>query len=184
MSNFKPNYFQRRNKPQGPRANERIKALDVQVIGSDGENLGPMQLNKAIELAKQEGLDLIEISPNASPPVCKIIDYGKLKYKEQKSKKEAKKKQKTIEVKEIKMRPGIDTHDYQVKVKALTKFIVGGNKVKVSMRFRGREMEHQNLGFNLLKKLTEEVSEIAKVEVGPKGEGKQIMMLLVPHSEK
>ncbi|PPR52989.1 MAG: Translation initiation factor IF-3, partial [Alphaproteobacteria bacterium MarineAlpha5_Bin1] len=116
--------------------------------------------------------------------VCKIIDYGKLKYKEQKSKKEAKKKQKTIEVKEIKMRPGIDTHDYQVKVKALKKFISGGNKVKVSMRFRGREMEHQNLGLDLLKKLTEEVSEYAKVEVPPKSEGKQIMIILVPQMVK
>ena len=184
MSNSKPNYFQRRTKPQGPRANERIRALDVQVIGSSGENLGAMPLKKAIEMAKQEDLDLIEISPNANPPVCKIIDYGKLKYREQKSKKEAKKKQKTIEVKEIKMRPGIDTHDYNVKVKALSKFISGGNKVKVSMRFRGREMEHQNLGFDLLKKLTEEVVEYAKVEVPPKSEGRQIMMILVPQVAK
>ena len=127
---------------------------------------------------------MVEVSPDAKPPVCKIIDYGKLKYKEQKSKKEAKKKQKTIEVKEIKMRPGIDTHDYQVKVKALKKFISGGNKVKVSMRFRGREMEHQNLGLDLLKKLTEEVSEYAKVEVPPKSEGKQIMIILVPQMVK
>ena len=128
--------------------------------------------------------DLVEVSPEASPPVCKIIDYGKLKYREQKSKKEAKKKQKTIEVKEIKMRPGIDTHDYNVKVKALSKFIGGGNKVKVSMRFKGREMEHQNLGFDLLKKLTSEVEEYAKVEVAPKFEGKQIMMILVPQVAK
>ena len=127
---------------------------------------------------------MVEVSPDAKPPVCKIIDYGKLKYREQKSKKEAKKKQKTIEVKEIKMRPGIDTHDYQVKVKALKKFISGGNKVKVSMRFRGREMEHQNLGLNLLKKLTEEVSEYAKDEVPPKSEGKQIMIILVPQMVK
>ena len=127
---------------------------------------------------------MVEVSPDATPPVCKIIDYGKLKYKEQKSKKEAKKKQKTIEVKEIKIRPGIDKHDYQVKIKALSKFINGGNKVKVSMRFRGREMEHQNIGFNLLKKLTEEVSEYAKLEVPPKSEGKQISMVLVPQLNK
>ena len=124
---------------------------------------------------------MIEIVPNANPPVCKIIDYGKLKYKEQKSKKEAKKKQKIIEVKEIKMRPGIDKHDYEVKIKALSKFISGGNKVKVSLLFRGREMEHQNLGMELLKKLTEEVSEYAKIETPPKPEGRQIMMVLAPH---
>tara|TARA_B110000014_G_C19815551_1_gene423285 strand:+ start:33 stop:572 length:540 start_codon:yes stop_codon:yes gene_type:complete len=174
----------RAKKESGPRTNEQITASEVRVISSTGAQLGIISIREALNHAEDEGFDLVEVSPDASPPVCKIIDYGKLKYKEQKSKKEAKKKQKTIEVKEIKMRPGIDTHDYQVKVKALTKFIGGGNKVKVSMRFRGREMEHQNLGFNLLKKLTEEVSEIAKVEVGPKGEGKQIMMLLVPHSEK
>ena len=174
----------RAKKESGPRTNEQITASEVRVISSTGAQLGSISIREALNHAEDEGFDLVEVSPDASPPVCKIIDYGKLKYKEQKSKKEAKKKQKTIEVKEIKMRPGIDTHDYQVKVKALTKFIGGGNKVKVSMRLRGREMEHQNLGFNLLKKLTEEVSEIAKVEVGPKGEGKQIMMLLVPHSEK
>ena len=139
---------------------------------------------EALNQAEDEGFDLVEVSPEASPPVCKIIDYGKLKYREQKSKKEAKKKQKTIEVKEIKMRPGIDTHDYNVKVKALLKFIGGGNKVKVSMRFRGREMEHKNLGFDLLKKLTEQVVEHAKVEVHPKSEGRQIMMILVPQIAK
>ena len=114
-----------------------------------------ISIKEALHKASQMNLDLVEISQNEKPPVCKIIDYGKLKYKVQNSKKEAKKKQKTIEVKEIKKRPGIDTHDYNVKIKALSKFISGGNKVKVSMRFRGREMEHQNLGFNLLKKLTE-----------------------------
>ena len=184
MADFKQNYFQRRTKDRGPRSNNRISSPDVQVIASDGENLGLMNTNEAISMAKNQGLDLIEIAANANPPVCKIIDYGKLKYREQKSKKEAKKKQKTIEVKEIKMRPGIDTHDYNVKVKALSKFIGGGNKVKVSMRFRGREMEHQNLGFDLLKKLTEEVVEYAKVEVPPKSEGKQIMMILVPQVAK
>jgi len=146
--------------------------------------LGIISVREALNYAEDEGYDLVEVSPDAKPPVCKIIDYGKLKYREQKSKKEAKKKQKTIEVKEIKMRPGIDTHDYQVKVKALKKFISGGNKVKVSMRFRGREMEHQNLGLDLLKKLTEEVSGYAKVEVPPKSEGKQIMIILAPQIEK
>ena len=135
-------------------------------------------------MATEVGLDLVEISPNAEPPVCKIMDFGKYKYEQQKKESEARKKQKTIEVKEIKMRPGIDTHDYNVKVKALLKFIGGGNKVKVSMRFRGREMEHKNLGFDLLKRLTEQVVEHAKVEVHPKSEGRQIMMILVPQVAK
>jgi len=171
-------------KNTGPRTNEQITASEVRVISSTGKQLGIISVREALNHAEDEGFDLVEVSPAANPPVCKIIDYGKLKYREQKSKKEAKKKQKTIEVKEIKMRPGIDTHDYNVKVKALLKFISGGNKVKVSMRFRGREMEHQNLGFDLLKKLTNEVIEYAKVEVQPKSEGKQIMMILVPQVAK
>ena len=174
----------RAKKSSGPRTNEQITASEVRVISSTGKQLGVISIREALNAAEDEGFDLVEVSPAANPPVCKIIDYGKLKYREQKSKKEAKKKQKTIEVKEIKMRPGIDTHDYNVKVKALSKFISGGNKVKVSMRFRGREMEHQNLGFDLLKKLTEEVIEYAKVEVPPKSEGKQIMMILVPQVAK
>ena len=174
----------RAKKDVGPRTNEQITASEVRVISSTGAQLGIISIREALNYAEDEGYDLVEVSPDAKPPVCKIIDYGKLKYKEQKSKKAAKKKQKTIEVKEIKMRPGIDTHDYQVKVKALKKFISDGNKVKVSMRFRGREMEHQNLGLDLLKKLTEEVSEYAKVEVPPKSEGKQIMMILVPQMVK
>jgi len=174
----------RAKKDVGPRTNKQITASQVRVISSTGAQLGIISIREALNYAEDEGYDLVEVSPDAKPPVCKIIDYGKLKYKEQKSKKEAKKKQKTIEVKEIKMRPGIDTHDYQVKVKALKKFISGGNKVKVSMRFRGREMEHQNLGLDLLKKLTEEVSEYAKVEVPPKSEGKQIMIILVPQMVK
>ena len=168
----------------GPRTNEQITASEVRVISSTGKQLGIISIREALNHAEDEGYDLVEVSPDAKPPVCKIIDYGKLKYKVQKSKKEAKKKQKTIEVKEIKMRPGIDKHDYQVKIKALSKFIGGGNKVKISMRFRGREMEHQNIGFNLLKKLIEEVSEFAKVEVPPKSEGKQILMILVPNTLK
>ena len=174
----------RAKKDVGPRTNKQITASQVRVISSTGAQLGIISIREALNYAEDEGYDLVEVSPDAKPPVCKIIDYGKLKYKEQKSKKAAKKKQKTIEVKEIKMRPGIDTHDYQVKVKALKKFISGGNKVKVSMRFRGREMEHQNLGLDLLKKWTEEVSEYAKVEVPPKSEGKQIMIILVPQMVK
>ena len=174
----------RTKKDKGPRTNEQITASEVRVISSTGKQLGIISIREALNHAEDEGFDLVEVSPDANPPVCKIIDYGKLKYREQKSKKEAKKKQKTIEVKEIKMRPGIDTHDYNVKLKALSKFISGGNKVKVSMRFRGREMEHQNLGFDLLKKLIEEVIEYAKVEVPPKSEGKQIMMILVPQTSK
>ena len=163
------------------RTNEQITASEVRVISSNGKQLGIISIREALYHAEDEGFDLVEVSPDAKPPVCKIIDYGKLKYKEQKSKKEAKKKQKTIEVKEIKMRPGINKHDYEVKIKALSKFISGGNKVKVSLRFRGREMEHQNLGMELLKKLTEEVSEYAKIEIPPKPAGRQIMMILVPH---
>ena len=161
--------------------NELITASEVRVISSTGKQLGIISLREALNHAEDEGFDLVEVSPDANPPVCKIIDYGKLKYKEQKSKKEAKKKQKTIEVKEIKLRPGIDKHDFDVKIKALSKFIGGGNKVKISMRFRGREMEHQSIGLDLLKKLTEQVSEYAKVEVPPKSEGKQISMILVPN---
>lgn len=174
----------REKKDIGPRTNERITASEVRVISSSGKQLGIISIREALNHAEDEGFDLVEVSPDSNPPVCKIIDYGKLRYREQKSKKEAKKKQKTIEVKEIKLRPGIDKHDYLVKLKALSKFIGGGNKVKVSMRFRGREIEHKNLGMDLLKKLTEEVAEYAKVEVLPKFEGKQIMMILVPQTSK
>ena len=171
-------------KDTGPRINEQITASEVRLISSSGKQMGILSIREALIQAEDEGFDLVEVSPDAKPPVCKIIDYGKLKYREQKSKKESKKKQKTIEVKEIKIRPGIDKHDYQVKIKALSKFIAGGNKVKVSMRFKGREIEHQHIGKEVLKKLTEEVAEYAKVEVEPKFEGKQIMMILVPQTLK
>ena len=174
----------RAKKDSDLRTNERITASEVRVISSSGKQLGIISIREALNYAEDEGFDLVEVSPDSNPPVCKIIDYGKLRYREQKSKKEAKKKQKTIEVKEIKLRPGIDKHDYLVKLKALSKFIGGGNKVKVSMRFRGREIEHKNLGMDLLNKLTEEVAEYAKVEVLPKFEGKQIMMILVPQTSK
>ena len=160
MSNIKPNYFQRRSKPQGPKANERIRALDVQVIGSDGGNLGAMPLNKAIELAKQEGLDLIEISPNANPPVCKIMDMGKYKYDLQKKANQAKKKQKTVSLKEIKLRPGTETHDYNFKIKNAKKFIAKGDKVKFTIRFKGRELQHSHLGNELMTKIKEDMKDI------------------------
>ena len=180
MSNFKPNYFQRRSKPQGPKANERIRALDVQVIGSEGGNLGTMPLNKAIELAKHEGLDLIEISPNANPPVCKIMDMGKYKYDLQKKANQAKKKQKTVSLKEIKLRPGTETHDYNFKIKIAKKFISKCNKVKFTVKFKGREMQHTNLGKELMNKIIEETKDIAKVESQPKFEGKQMVMIIHP----
>ena len=180
MSNFKPNYFQRRSKPRGPKANERIRALDVQVIGSDGGNLGAMPLNKAIELAKQEGLDLIEISPNANPPVCKIMDMGKYKYDAQKKANLAKKKQKIIALKEIKMRPVTETHDYEFKVKNAKKFIAKGDKVKFTIRFKGRELQHSHLGNELMTKIKEDMKEIGKVELHPKFDGKQMIMVIQP----
>ena len=180
MSNFKPNYFQRRSKPQGPKAKERIRAIDVQVIGSDGGNLGSMPLNKAIEIAKQEGLDLIEISPNANPPVCKIMDMGKYKYDLQKKANVAKKKQKTVALKEIKLRPGTDTHDYNFKIKNAKKFIVKGDKVKFTVKFKGREMQHTELGKELMNKIIEETKDIAKVESRPKFEGRQMVMIIQP----
>ena len=180
MSNFKQNYFQRRSKPQGPKANERIKALDVQVIGSEGNNLGVMQLKQAIQLAKDEGLDLIEISPNANPPVCKIMDMGKYKYDAQKKANLAKKKQKIVLLKEIKMRPVTETHDYDFKVKNAKKFIAKGDKVKFTIRFKGRELQHSHLGNELMGKIKEDMKDIGKVELHPKFDGKQMIMVIQP----
>ena len=180
MPNPKTNYFHRRTKPQGPRANERIKALDVQVIGNDGSNLGSMPLTKAIDLAKTENLDLIEISPNANPPVCKIMDIGKYKYDLQKKANQAKKKQKTATLKEIKLRPGTETHDYNFKIKNAKKFITKGDKVKFTVKFKGREMQHTELGKELMEKIIEETKDIAKVESQPKFEGKQMVMIIQP----
>ena len=180
MSNFKPNYFQRRSKPQGPKANERIKALDVQVIGSEGNNLGVMQLKQAIQLAKDEGLDLIEISPKANPPVCKIMDMGKYKYDLQKKANQAKKKQKIVSLKEIKLRPGTEIHDYNFKIKNAKKFITKGDKVKFTVKFRGREMQHTDLGKDLMNRIIEETKDIAKIESKPKFEGRQMVMIIQP----
>ena len=181
MSNSKPNYFQRRTKPQGPRANERIRALDVQVIGSSGSNLGTMPLKKAIELAKQEDLDLIEISPNANPPVCKIMDMGKYKYDLQKKANQAKKKQKVVSLKEIKLRPGTEIHDYNFKIKNAKKFITKGDKVKFTVKFKGREMQHVELGKDLMKRIIEDTKDIGKVETHPKFEGRQMIMIIQPN---
>tara|TARA_Y100000992_G_scaffold262282_1_gene198041 strand:+ start:487 stop:1032 length:546 start_codon:yes stop_codon:yes gene_type:complete len=181
VSNFKPNYFQRRSKPQGPKANERIKALDVQVIGSDGNNLGVMQLKQAIQLAKDESLDLIEISPNANPPVCKIMDMGKYKYDLQKKANQAKKKQKVVSLKEIKLRPGTEIHDYNFKIKNAKKFITKGDKVKFTVKFKGREMQHVELGKDLMKRIIEDTKDIGKVETHPKFEGRQMIMIIQPN---
>ena len=180
MSHFKPNYFQRRSKPQGPKANERIRAIDVQVIGSDGNNLGTFPLNKAIEIAKGEGLDLIEISPNANPPVCKIMDMGKYKYDLQKKTNIAKKKQKVVALKEIKMRPGTDVHDYNFKVKNAKKFLTNKDKVKFTVKFKGREMQHINLGRDLMNRIIEDTKEVGKIETQPKFEGRQMIMIIQP----
>ncbi len=150
------------------------------MIDQDGENHGVVSTEQAIAMAQQAGLDLVEISPNASPPVCKILDYGKFKYQAQKKANEARKKQKTIEVKEIKMRPNIDTHDYDVKMRSIKRFFEEGDKVKVTLRFRGREMAHQELGMQLLSRVRDEVEEIAKVEQAPKLEGRQMIMVMAP----
>ncbi|EAP89557.1 translation initiation factor [Oceanicaulis sp. HTCC2633] len=139
-----------------------------------------MPIDAALEAAAEVGLDLVEVSPNANPPVCKIVDYGKLKYQEQKKKAEARKKQKTQDVKEIKMRPNIDIHDYQVKTKAMTRFFEDGDKVKVTLRFRGREMAHQERGMDVMKRVKEDFSEVAKVELEPKLEGRQMIMVMAP----
>jgi translation initiation factor IF-3 len=164
----------------GPRANEEIRVDSVQLIDAEGNNRGVVPIGEALDIAAEAGLDLVEISPNASPPVCKVQDLGKLKYEKQKKAAEARKKQKTVEVKEIKMRPNIDTHDYDVKMRAMNRFFEEGDKVKVTLRFRGREMAHQELGMKLLQRVKDQTAEIAKVEAEPKLEGRQMMMVLAP----
>ena len=176
----KQNYFQRRTKPKGPRVNERIHALEVQVIDSDGKNLGTLKTKEAIEIARKENLDLIEISPNASPPVCKIIDLGKYKYDLQKKAKKNKKKQKIINLKEIKLRPVTEIHDYNFKIKNAQKFLEKGDKVKFTVRFKGREMQHTHLGNKLMDRIINDTSNLGKVEVHPKFEGRQIIMIIQP----
>nr|WP_263405982.1 translation initiation factor IF-3 [Histidinibacterium aquaticum] len=152
----------------------------MRLIGPEGENIGVVSPARGMQIAEEAGLDLVEISPNATPPVCKIMDFGKFKYEQQKRESEAKKKQKTIEVKEVKFRPNTDTHDYDVKMKNVMKFLEKGDKVKVTLRFRGREMAHQNLGRELLERVAEDVSEIGKVENMPKMEGRQMVMMIGP----
>jgi len=174
------NYFQKRTKARGPKANDRIRAHEVQVIGSDGKNLGTLSTKEAISIAKQEGLDLIEISPNANPPVCKIIDIGKYKYDLQKKANKAKKKQRIINLKEIKLRPVTEIHDYNFKIKNAQKFLKKGDKVKFTVQFRGREMQHTNLGYELMKRITNDTISVGKVEISPKFEGRQIIMIIQP----
>ena len=164
----------------GPRVNGRIRSPEIRLIGPNGENVGVVAPDRAMALAEQVGLDLVEISPNATPPVCKIMDFGKFKYDTQKREAEAKKKQKTIEVKEVKFRPNTDTHDYDVKMRNVTRFLESGDKVKITMRFRGREMAHQNLGRELLERVATDVDGLGKVENMPKVEGRQMVMMIGP----
>ena len=180
MADFKQNYFQRRTKPKGPRSNNRITSLDVQVIGSDGENLGILNLNDAINRAKDLGLDLIEIAPNAKPPVCKIMDMGKYKYDMQKKANKAKKNQRISVLKELKLRPGTEIHDYNFKIKNAKKFLTKGDKVKFTVRFKGREMQHIQLGKDLMNRIIEDTKELGTVELKPKLEGRQMIMIVQP----
>jgi translation initiation factor IF-3 len=164
----------------GPRINEDIRVREVHLIDKDGANRGTVLVTEAIRLAQEAGLDLVEISPNATPPVCKLLDFGKYKYAEQKKAAEARKKQKVVEVKEIKFRPMIDDHDYDVKMRSMVRFFEEGDKVKVTLRFRGREMAHQELGTRLLDRVKEDVSKFAKVESDARFEGRQMVMILAP----
>ena len=164
----------------GPRFNGMIQSDKVRVIDQDGENVGVMYTREAIEQAAEVGLDLVEVSPNADPPVCKFLDVGKHRYEAQKKANAARKTQKTQDIKEIKMRPNIDDHDYDVKMRAMNKFLAEGDKVKVTLRFRGREMANQQLGVDLLKRVQEDVAEVAKVEAFPRLEGRQMVMVIAP----
>jgi translation initiation factor IF-3 len=164
----------------GPRVNEEIRAREVQLIDQNGGNRGVVETRIALDLATEAGLDLVEISPNTTPPVCKILDYGKYKYQAQKKAAEARKKQKIVEVKEIKLRPMIDDHDYDVKMRAMRRFFEDGDKVKVTLRFRGREMAHQELGTKLLDRVRDDLATLAKVEMEPRFEGRQMVMVLAP----
>ena len=171
------------NTPQsqdGPRINDMIRADSVRCIGADGEQLGVIPINEALKIAENLSLDLVEIQPNVDPPVCKILDYGKFKYEAQKRKNEARKKQKIIDVKEIKLRPNIDNNDFVVKMKQVKKFIENGDKVKITLRFRGREMAHQTLGTTVLDRVKDDTEDLCKVETLPKVEGRQMVMILAP----
>jgi translation initiation factor IF-3 len=165
---------------EGPRINEEIRVREVQLIDKDGANKGVTEITAAIAMAQEAGLDLVEIAPNSVPPVCKILDYGKYKYQAQKKAAEARKKQKVVEIKEIKLRPMIDDHDYDVKMRSMERFFQEGDKVKVTLRFRGREMAHQELGYKLLDRVKGDTSKIAKIEQEPRFEGRQVVMVLAP----
>ena len=171
-------YNQRAQK--GPAVNKNISSKTVRVISEKGDMIGVLEREKALKLAFEQGLDLVEVSPNASPPVCKILDYGKYKYEAQKKANEARKKQKTIDVKEIKMRPGIEEHDYQVKMRSVRKFLSNGDKVKMTIRFRGREMAHQDLGMRVLDRIREDLDAEVKIEQFPKSEGRLMTMVVAP----
>ncbi len=172
--------MQARPEKEGPRVNEDIDNAQIRLVDADGEMIGVVPTEEALDRAADAGLDLVEVSPNADPPVCKILDFGKLKYENQKKKAEARKKQKTIDVKEIKMRPGIEEHDYQVKMRSMRRFIDDGDKVKVTLRFRGREMAHQDLGAKVLDRVRDDMDEMAKVEQFPQMEGRQMTMVFAP----
>ena len=160
--------------------NYQIEAREVRLVGEDGEMIGVVPLREALMRAEEAGLDLVEVSPTARPPVCKILDYGKFKYEAQKKAAEARKKQRVIEVKEIKLRPGIDENDYSIKMRKVREFLTEGDKVKVTMRFRGREMAHQHLGMDVLTKVRDEVLDLGKVEQMPRLEGRQMVMVMAP----
>lgn len=164
----------------GPRTNDEIRNAQIQLIDQHGVNLGPTETVVAIKMAMEAGMDLVEIAPNSAPPVCKIMDYGKYKFQAQKKAAEARKKQKIVEIKEIKLRPMIDDHDYNVKMRAMLRFFEEGDKVKITLRYRGREMAHQEIGTKLLDRVKSEVAEVAKVEQDAKFEGRQVVMVLAP----
>ena len=164
----------------GPRVNTEIDVRSIRLIDADGEMVGVVSLREGLDMAAEVGLDLVEVSPNADPPVCKILDFGKYKYEAQKKKNEARKKQKVIEVKEVKLRPNIDDNDYDVKMRAMRKFIAEGDKVKITLRFRGREMAHQHLGMQVLDRVREQLDDVAKVESLPRMEGRQMVMIVAP----
>lgn len=168
----------------GPNVNEQIRSVNVRLVAADGSMVGVVSLQEALRAAEEAGLDLVEISPNADPPVCKILDYGKFKYEQQKKTAEARKKQKTVDVKEVKIRPGIEKHDYEVKMRNARRFLEDGDKVKVTMRFRGREMAHQNIGMDLLVKMKGELADVSKIEMEPRMEGRQMIMVLGPDQAK
>lgn len=167
-------------KNDGPRVNREIDVRTIRLVGAEGEMIGVVSLREGLIMAEEAGLDLVEVSPNADPPVCKILDYGKFKYEAQKKKAEAKKKQKVIEVKEIKLRPNIDDNDYSVKMRAMRKFLEEGDKVKVTLRFRGRELAHQDLGMKVLERVRDDLEDLGKIEQIPKMEGRQMVMVVAP----